>query len=44
LIEEPRWRERWCKQCIHLKVNAKMIPVEAVPGTSGGDEGRQWRG
>jgi hypothetical protein len=25
----------WCKQCIHVYVNAKMIPVETAPGTRG---------
>jgi hypothetical protein len=25
----------WCKQCIHMYVNAKMIPVETVPGMGG---------
>jgi hypothetical protein len=25
-------------------LNAKMIPVETVPGLGGGDEGEQWRG
>jgi hypothetical protein len=27
----------WCKQCIHIYVNAKMISVETVPGS--GEEG-----
>jgi hypothetical protein len=27
----------WCKQCIHMYVNTKMIPVEAVPGIRGGE-------
>jgi hypothetical protein len=22
----------WCKYCAHMYVNAKMIPVETVPG------------
>jgi hypothetical protein len=34
----------WCKQCIHTYVNAKMAPVETVPGIRGGDGGEKWRG
>jgi hypothetical protein len=26
----------WCKKCVHMHVNAKMIPVEAVPWIKGG--------
>jgi hypothetical protein len=26
----------WCKQCIHMYINTKMIPVETVPGIRGG--------
>jgi hypothetical protein len=29
-------RVNMCKQCIHMYVNAKMIPVETVPGIRGG--------
>jgi hypothetical protein len=25
----------FCKKCIHMYVNAKMIPVETVPGMRG---------
>jgi hypothetical protein len=35
---------KWCKQCIHMYVNAKMIPVDTVPGIRRRDEGEQWRG
>jgi hypothetical protein len=30
---------------MHVYVNAKMIPVESVPGIGGGgNKGKQWRG
>jgi hypothetical protein len=25
----------WCKYCVHMYVNGKMIPVETVPGIGG---------
>jgi hypothetical protein len=25
----------WCKKCVHMYVNAKMIPVENPPGNIG---------
>jgi hypothetical protein len=25
-----------CKKCVHIYANAKMIPVETVPGIRGG--------
>jgi hypothetical protein len=43
-VEQVLWGDRvggwiWCKQCIHMYVNSKMIPVETVPGI-----GEQWKG
>jgi hypothetical protein len=32
----------WCKYCVHIYVNVKMIPIETIPG--GKDKGKQWRG
>jgi hypothetical protein len=30
---------------VHMFVNAKMTPVETIPGIrGGGDKGKQWRG
>jgi hypothetical protein len=29
----------WCKQCIHMYINAKLIPVETVPGNQGTGNG-----
>jgi hypothetical protein len=26
----------WCKKCVHMNVNEKIIPVEALPGSEGG--------
>jgi hypothetical protein len=35
----------WCKCCVHMYVNAKMIPVETVPGSGGGEnKGERWAG
>jgi hypothetical protein len=34
----------WCKQCVHMHVNAKMMPAETVPGIREGDEGGKWGG
>jgi hypothetical protein len=34
----------WCKQCIHMYLNAKMIPVETAPGIRGGGGGRAVKG
>jgi hypothetical protein len=36
-----RWRsgkgqQIWCKYCVHMYVNGKMIPVETIPGMGGG--------
>jgi hypothetical protein len=25
-------REKGCKKCVHMHLNAKMIPVETIPG------------
>jgi hypothetical protein len=25
----------WCKYCLHMYVNGKMIPVETIPGMGG---------
>jgi rubredoxin len=33
-----------CKKCVHIYVNAKMIPVETIPGIGMGDKEEQWRG
>jgi hypothetical protein len=30
------------KNCVHMYVNAKMIPFETIPGM--GDKGEWWRG
>jgi hypothetical protein len=30
-----------CKQCVHMHVNAKMRPVETVPGIRGGGMGER---
>jgi hypothetical protein len=30
----------WCKHCMHVYINAKMIPVETVPGIRKGEWGR----
>jgi hypothetical protein len=34
------------QKSVHMYGNAKMIPVETVPGTGGGgrDTGEQWKG
>jgi hypothetical protein len=29
-------RRIWYKKCIHMYVNAKMIPVQTIPGIKGG--------
>jgi hypothetical protein len=29
-------RRIWYKKCIHMYVNAKMIPVQTIPGIRGG--------
>jgi hypothetical protein len=30
----------WCRKCVHVNVNTKVIPVETTPETGGeGDEG-----
>jgi hypothetical protein len=34
----------WCKKCIHMYVNAKMIPAETIPGIGVEGKGEQWRG
>jgi hypothetical protein len=35
----------WCKKCVNMCVNAKMILVETIPGMEGErDKGEQWRG
>jgi hypothetical protein len=31
----------WCKYCVQMYVNGKMIPVETIPGV--GDKGEWWR-
>jgi hypothetical protein len=39
---EVRWQGKdvvgwkWCEICVHMYVNAKMIPVETIPGIGGG--------
>jgi hypothetical protein len=34
-----------CKNCVHMNVNAKIIPIETIPGMWGeGDKGERWRG
>jgi hypothetical protein len=35
--EGRRWRKGigrqiWCKYCVHMYVNGKMIPIETIPG------------
>jgi hypothetical protein len=47
---EERWRGKgvggviWCKHCVHMYVNVKVIPVETVPGMGEvGDKGEPWR-
>jgi hypothetical protein len=32
------------QKCAHMPVNAKLRPVETVPGTGEGDTGERWRG
>jgi hypothetical protein len=27
----------WCKYCIHMYVNGKVIPVETIPEMGGGE-------
>jgi hypothetical protein len=27
----------WCKYCVHMYVNGKMIPVETIPGMREGE-------
>jgi hypothetical protein len=34
--EEGVGRCIWCKYCVHVYVNVKMIPVETVPGMGEG--------
>jgi hypothetical protein len=35
----------WCKYCVHMHINRKMIPIETIQGMgAGGDEGEWWRG
>jgi hypothetical protein len=31
-------RVKWCKNCVHMYVNAKMIPVETIPEMGGGEQ------
>jgi hypothetical protein len=28
--------QRWHKECVDMEVNAKMIPIETIPGMGGG--------
>jgi hypothetical protein len=30
------------QKCVHVWVNAKMIPVETIPGVGGGDDKGAW--
>jgi hypothetical protein len=32
-----------CKKCVYMYVNAKMIPVEMVPGMGGGENKGKWK-
>jgi hypothetical protein len=32
----------WCKYCIYIYVNAKMIPVETILGIGGGGGKGEW--
>jgi hypothetical protein len=33
-----------CKQCVHMYVHGRMIPVETIFGVEGeGDKGEWWR-
>jgi hypothetical protein len=35
----------WCKYCVHMYVNGKMISVETISGMGGeGNEEKCWRG
>jgi hypothetical protein len=35
----------WCKYCVHMYVNGRMIPIETISGMGGGGcEGEWWRG
>jgi hypothetical protein len=49
-VGEGRWLEKgiggriWCKYCVHMYVNIKIIPAETVPGIGRGDRGEWWRG
>jgi hypothetical protein len=53
-VEGRRWWGKWGRRvntaqklCTHVctHVNAKMIPVETIPGMGGGeDKEEQWRG
>jgi hypothetical protein len=37
-------RVNMAQKCVHMYVNAKMIPVETIPGIEEGwDKGEQWR-
>jgi Fe-S-cluster-containing dehydrogenase component len=41
-VEEGRWWEKrvrgciQCKKCVHMCINAKMIPIETIPGRKRG--------
>jgi hypothetical protein len=39
--EERQWIQ--CKKCVHMNVNAKIIPFETIPGMGGRVDKGEWR-
>jgi hypothetical protein len=35
-------RRIWCKKCVHIYVNAKMIPVKTIPGMKAWVNKEEW--
>jgi hypothetical protein len=34
MVNESEWA--WCKYCVHMYVNGKIVSVETIPGMGGG--------
>jgi hypothetical protein len=32
----------WCKYCVHMYVNGKMVPAETFPGMGLGGDKEKW--
>jgi hypothetical protein len=33
----------WCKYCVHMCINAKMIPAESIPGVGARKNKGEWQ-